>query len=147
MSSFCLLWNFLFEVNACCHFHWICCLVCCCMSNCCIIIIIHWFTVSFNPFEVYSYCEWIKSSSTIVLCSCNLIITNICLTKGLQQNNAYQIIDGFALYTRDVFCPIDFKEEEALICWAWKIYRLPTAKRSFSKTFPLTAGRGRSLRS
>ncbi len=32
-------------------------------------------------------------------------ITEACLEKGLMQNNTFQIIDGFALYSNDVFCP------------------------------------------
>lgn len=35
-------------------------------------------------------------------------ITNICLNKGFQPNNTFQVIDGFALYPHDVFCPIDY---------------------------------------
>lgn len=33
------------------------------------------------------------------------IITNLCKKKGLLQNNTFQIIDGFALYPNDYFCP------------------------------------------
>lgn len=35
-------------------------------------------------------------------------ITNMCLDRGLQRNNKFQVIDGLALYPRDVFCPLDF---------------------------------------
>ena len=36
------------------------------------------------------------------------IITDICLSKGFQGNNKYQEIEGFALYPRDVFCPVSY---------------------------------------
>ena len=36
------------------------------------------------------------------------VITHMCLSRGLVQNNTYQVLDGFALYPRDVFCPIEF---------------------------------------
>ena len=36
------------------------------------------------------------------------IMTNICLTKGLVQNGEFQIIDGFVLYPKDVFCPVSY---------------------------------------
>lgn len=36
------------------------------------------------------------------------IMTDICLELGLQPNNAYQVINGFALYPKDVFCPISY---------------------------------------
>lgn len=35
------------------------------------------------------------------------IMTRICLKHGLIQNGKYQEVDGFVLYPRDVFCPID----------------------------------------
>ena len=37
-----------------------------------------------------------------------LIMTDICLKKGLQQNNTLQTVEGFTLYPRDVFCPFDY---------------------------------------
>lgn len=36
------------------------------------------------------------------------IITGICEKNGLIKNNKFQIIDGFALYPKDYFCPIDY---------------------------------------
>ncbi len=35
------------------------------------------------------------------------IITEECISKGLIQNNTFQIIDGFALYPNEYFCPIN----------------------------------------
>lgn len=32
-------------------------------------------------------------------------ITEMCLDKGLVRNNTFQVIDGFALYPNDYFCP------------------------------------------
>ena len=36
------------------------------------------------------------------------IITNMCLEYGLIQNGEYQVIQGFVLYPKDVFCPISW---------------------------------------
>ena len=36
------------------------------------------------------------------------VLTNICLNHGLVQENKYQVIDGFALYTNDYFSPKSF---------------------------------------
>lgn len=36
------------------------------------------------------------------------IMTDICLKYGLVQNNQYQEIKGFALYPKDVFCPVEW---------------------------------------
>lgn len=37
-----------------------------------------------------------------------VIMTDICLRHGLIQNGQYQVIDGFALYPKNVFCPISY---------------------------------------
>ena len=36
------------------------------------------------------------------------IMTRVCLQRGLHQDGKYQEIEGFALYPRDVFCPVDY---------------------------------------
>ena len=36
------------------------------------------------------------------------IITDMCLSLGLKQDNSLQVIDGFVLYPRDYFCPIEY---------------------------------------
>lgn len=39
------------------------------------------------------------------------IMTEICLQHGLIPNNQYQEIEGFALYPKDVFCPLTYSME------------------------------------
>lgn len=34
-------------------------------------------------------------------------ITNMCLDRGFVPNNTFQVLDGFAIYPQDVFCPVD----------------------------------------
>lgn len=34
-------------------------------------------------------------------------ITNMCLERGFVPNNTYQVLEGFALYPQDYFCPVD----------------------------------------
>ena len=36
-------------------------------------------------------------------------ITEFCLQRGLILNNTFQVIDGFALFPKDVFCAKDYK--------------------------------------
>lgn len=53
-----------------------------------------------------------------------VIMTNICLHHGLVQNNQYQVVDGFALYAKDVFCPLDnlsgtLKKTKATVAIHW----------------------------
>ncbi len=38
------------------------------------------------------------------------IMTDICLRHGLIQNGEYQEVDGFVLYPKDVFCPINYHD-------------------------------------
>ena len=52
------------------------------------------------------------------------IITNMLTIKGFNPNGKYQVVDGFALYPRDYFCPLEdstgkmFKSENtATIHW------------------------------
>lgn len=64
-----------------------------------------------------------------------VIMTDICLEHGLIQNGQYQEIDGFALYPKDVFCPISFyngkmhkSEQTATIHWYTSSWRTPMQK-------------------
>lgn len=42
-------------------------------------------------------------------CTTNVVImTELCLKHGLVQNGKYQIVNGFTLYPKDVFCPISY---------------------------------------
>lgn len=36
-------------------------------------------------------------------------ITNMLLKKGLKLNNTFQVVEGFALYPKDYFCPKDYE--------------------------------------
>lgn len=41
-------------------------------------------------------------------CTTNVVImTDMCLARGLKQDNTFQVVDGFALYPKDVFCPVE----------------------------------------
>ena len=35
------------------------------------------------------------------------IMTEICLEKGFEPNGKFQILEGFSIYPKDVFCPLD----------------------------------------
>ena len=37
-----------------------------------------------------------------------VIMTDICLRHGLQQNGTYQLVEGLALYPKAYFCPIEY---------------------------------------
>ena len=53
----------------------------------------------------YDDAEFIKKDGSLDATNNVEIITNMCLQIGLHQNNTFQILDGFALYPNDYFCP------------------------------------------
>lgn len=36
------------------------------------------------------------------------VLTRLCRDRGLEMNDKYQVVEGFAVYPRQVFCPVDF---------------------------------------
>lgn len=37
------------------------------------------------------------------------VLTRLCKERGLEMKDVYQVVDGFAVYPREVFCPVDFE--------------------------------------
>lgn len=74
--------------------------------------------------DYYNSAQFINPDGTYNLTTNVIIITDICTNKGFIPNGQYQIIDGFALYPKDFFCPaIDIRgmcektENTATIHW------------------------------
>ena len=40
------------------------------------------------------------------------ILTRLCKDRGLQCNDKFQVVDGLAIYPREVFCPVDYETEK-----------------------------------
>ena len=40
------------------------------------------------------------------------VLTKLCLDRGMVCNDRYQVIEGLALYPREVFCPVDYETEK-----------------------------------
>ena len=40
------------------------------------------------------------------------VLTKLCLDRGMVCNDKYQVVDGLALYPREVFCPVDYDTEK-----------------------------------
>ena len=55
--------------------------------------------------DYYDGRHFIQEDGSYDLTTNVLTITNICSKYGLKLNNEYQVIEGFALYPHDVFCP------------------------------------------
>ena len=53
----------------------------------------------------YEDAEFIKEDGSLDTTNNVEIITSMCLEIGLERNNTYQVLEGFALYPNDFFCP------------------------------------------
>ena len=40
------------------------------------------------------------------------VLTGLCRQRGLVCNDQFQVVDGLAIYPREVFCPVDFDTEK-----------------------------------
>ena len=40
------------------------------------------------------------------------VLTKLCLDRGMVCNDKFQVVDGLALYPREVFCPVDYDTEK-----------------------------------
>lgn len=40
------------------------------------------------------------------------VLTGLCKQRGLEENDQFQIIDGLAIYPREVFCPVDYDTQK-----------------------------------
>lgn len=58
----------------------------------------------------YDTASFYHADGSLNLTSNVKIMTDICSKLGLQQNNTFQVLEGFALYPRDVFCPVSHKD-------------------------------------
>ena len=40
------------------------------------------------------------------------VLTKLCMDRGLVCNDTFQVVDGLAIYPREVFCPVDYDTEK-----------------------------------
>lgn len=57
----------------------------------------------------YDDASFFNPDGTMNLTTNVKIITNNCLKHGLELNGKYQVVQGFALYPKDYFCPVSYK--------------------------------------
>lgn len=58
--------------------------------------------------QFYDDASFLKPDGSFNLVTNVEIMTRICKAHGLKLNNSFQIMDGFALYPTDVFCPLSY---------------------------------------
>ena len=56
--------------------------------------------------KYYEKAQFINDDGSLNMTTNVRIMTDICIRHGLKQNGMFQIVDGFALYPKEVFCPI-----------------------------------------
>lgn len=57
--------------------------------------------------DYYDDKHFIKKDGSLDTTTNTVTITNICKECGLVLNNRFQVLDGFALYPNDYFCPLE----------------------------------------
>lgn len=62
--------------------------------------------------EDYENRNFILSNGEMDLTTNVEAITRLCLSKGLKLNNMFQVIEGFSLYPKEVFCPKNYQTGE-----------------------------------
>ena len=64
--------------------------------------------------DYYDDVSFVNEDGTLNTVTNVTIITEMCEKKGLIKNNQFQVIDGFALYPEEFFCPIDYESGKLL---------------------------------
>lgn len=59
--------------------------------------------------DYYSTASFYNPDGTPNLTTNVATITNLCLERGFVPNNTFQVVEGFALYPKDVFCPVSYQ--------------------------------------
>lgn len=60
----------------------------------------------------YDTATFLKEDGSLDITTNVEVLTNLCKKHGLICNDKYQVVDGLAIYPRDVFCPVDFETEK-----------------------------------
>lgn len=63
-------------------------------------------------FHEYDNIHFLKKDGSFDLTTNVTRITNTCLKYGLKLDNSFQIINGFALFPNDYFCPKDYASKK-----------------------------------
>ena len=60
----------------------------------------------------YDTASFLKEDGSVDITTNVEVLTNLCVQRGLVGNDRFQIVDGLAVYPREVFCPVDFDTEK-----------------------------------
>ncbi|MDO3409404.1 glycosyltransferase [Saccharibacillus sp. CPCC 101409] len=65
--------------------------------------------------DYYTDRSFIKPDGNMDITTNVKIITEYCLSRGFEPNNEYQVFEGFALYPKNVFSPMDWNPDKEKI--------------------------------
>ena len=60
----------------------------------------------------YDSASFVKPDGTHDVTTSVSVLTSLCREHGLVPNGKFQVVDGSAVYPKDVFCPVDFDTEQ-----------------------------------
>lgn len=60
----------------------------------------------------YDTATFLKEDGSVDITTNVQILTDLCAGKGLRLDGTYQVVDGFAIYPTEVFCPVDYDTEK-----------------------------------
>lgn len=56
----------------------------------------------------YDSATFLRPDGTVDTTTNVEVLTNLCKQRGLELNDKFQVVEGLAIYPREVFCPVDF---------------------------------------
>lgn len=65
--------------------------------------------------QYYKDRPFIKPDGNMDITTNVKIITEYCRLRGFSPDNRYQVLDGFTLYPKDTFCPLDWNPDHSKI--------------------------------
>ena len=60
----------------------------------------------------YDTASFLKEDGSADITTNVEVLTGLCMNRGLACNDRFQIVDGLAIYPREVFCPVDFETKK-----------------------------------
>ena len=60
----------------------------------------------------YDTATFFKQDGSVDITTNVEVLTALCKKHGLVCNDKYQVVEGLAIYPREVFCPVDFETEK-----------------------------------
>ena len=60
----------------------------------------------------YDTATFLKEDGSVDITTNVQVLTDLCVKHGLKLNGSYQVVDGFAVYPTEYFCPVDYDTEK-----------------------------------